>query len=95
MLSVLFWFALGRPHLDPGADPGNRGPWLAVCLAVVLSVGYAAFDEYHQSFVPSRTSSWHDVAIDAAGAVLGLILHGTLRLGRGRRAKRRATPLAV
>ena len=84
VLSVLFWFALGRPRLDPDAEPHNRGPWLAVCLAVVLSVAYAALDEYHQSFVPSRTSSWHDVAIDAGGAILGLTLLGAAKLGHGR-----------
>ena len=95
ILSVLFWLALGRPHLDPDAGPHNRGPWLAVCMAVGLSVGYAALDEYHQSFVPSRTSSWHDVAIDAGGAVFGLILLGSLKLRRRRRAERRATPLAA
>ncbi len=95
VLSVLFWFALGRPRLDPDAEPNNRGPWLAVCLAVVLAVGYAALDEYHQSFVSSRTSNWHDVAIDAGGAVAGLIVLGTLRLGRGKWTKRRAAPLAA
>ena len=95
VLSVLFWFALGRPRLDPDAGPHNRGPWLAVFLAVALSVAYAASDEYHQSFTPSRTSSWRDVAIDAGGAVAGLILLGTLKLGRGRWAKRRAVRVPV
>ena len=91
VLSVLFWFALGRPRLDPDAEPGNRKAWFAVCLAVVLAVGYAAADEYHQSFTPSRTSNWHDVAIDAVGAVLGLILLGALKLGRRRWAKTAAS----
>ncbi len=95
VLSALFWFALGRPHLDPDAEPHNRGPWLAVCLAVVFSVAYAVLDEYHQSFIPSRTSDWRDVVIDAGGAVLGLVLLGTLKLGRGKRARRQTTPLAA
>ena len=89
VLSALFWFALGRSRLDPGAGANHRGPWLAVCLAVLLAVGYAALDEYHQSFVPSRTSSWHDVAIDTGGSVVGLVLLGVAKLGRGRWEKRR------
>ena len=89
VLSVLFWFALGRPRLDPDAEPNNRGPWIALCLAVVLAVGYAALDEYHQSFTPSRTANWHAVAIDAGGAILGLVLLGAAKLGRGRWETRR------
>ena len=97
MLSVLFWFALGRPRLDPDAEPNHRGLCLAVCLAVGLAVVYAALDEYHQSFTPSRTANWHDVAIDAGGAILGLVVLGTAKLGRGRwsaRSRVRATRTA-
>jgi VanZ family protein len=32
-------------------------------------VAAAALEEFHQSFVPSRTSSWHDVALDCIGAI--------------------------
>jgi VanZ family protein len=37
-------------------------------LAVLLVAVAAATDEYHQSFVPSRTSSLHDVFLDIIGA---------------------------
>ena len=37
-----------------------------------LAVVYAASDEIHQTFVPGRHGSPVDVAIDAAGAALGL-----------------------
>ena len=40
-------------------------------LAVALAVAWAVLDEYHQSFVASRTGSPGDVLIDTAGAVLG------------------------
>ena len=86
---MLFWFALGRPRIEQDAKPNNRGPWLAVCLAALLSIGYAALDEYHQSFTPSRTASVIDVAIDACGAVFGLMLLGAAKLGRGRWDRRR------
>ena len=42
---------------------------LAVVLAATL---YGVSDEWHQSFVPGRDSSWGDVAKDAAGALLGV-----------------------
>jgi VanZ family protein len=44
-------------------------PWTALALAIV----YAATDELHQHFVRGRTGSFGDLAIDAAGAALGLI----------------------
>ena len=37
-------------------------------LALLLAVTAAGLDEFHQSFVPSRTSSFHDVMIDTVGA---------------------------
>jgi VanZ family protein len=45
--------------------------WARQALAVCMSV--AALDEFHQSFVPSRTSSPIDVAIDTAGALVLLL----------------------
>jgi VanZ family protein len=36
--------------------------------AVVLCAGYASLDEFHQSFVPSRTASPWDALIDTIGA---------------------------
>lgn len=35
---------------------------------------FAASDEFHQSFVASRTSSTHDVMIDICGALVGLVI---------------------
>ena len=35
---------------------------------------FAASDEFHQAFVPSRTSSPHDVMIDICGAFAGLMI---------------------
>ena len=50
--------------------------WLgrAVGLAWTGAAAYAATDEFHQSFVPTRTASFGDVVIDACGAALGLAL---------------------
>lgn len=37
--------------------------------AFIIAAGFAASDEFHQSFVPTRTSSAHDVMIDCLGAL--------------------------
>ncbi len=50
----------------------TRPRWNYAALAFLIAASYAAFDEFHQSFVPSRTSSARDVLIDSAGALIGL-----------------------
>jgi VanZ family protein len=40
----------------------------------LLTVIYALLDEYHQSFVPSRTASLRDSAIDIAGGLVALTI---------------------
>lgn len=52
---------------------GVRGIWL-VLLAGIICVGFAASDEYHQSFVANRGPSAKDVLIDSCGALLGILL---------------------
>ena len=42
-------------------------------ISVALVVVYALIDEYHQSFVPSRTASIFDSLIDMAGGITALI----------------------
>jgi len=42
--------------------------------SVILIVVYALVDEYHQSFVPSRTGSIYDSLIDIAGGFAALIV---------------------
>jgi VanZ family protein len=46
-------------------------PWLLRWsgLAVLMSLAAGSADEIHQSLVPSRTSSPHDVLIDVAGGI--------------------------
>jgi VanZ family protein len=43
-------------------------------IVLVLCGLYAVSDEFHQSFVPSRTATARDVAIDGAGAIFGVLL---------------------
>jgi len=42
--------------------------------AIVFTTCIATIDEIHQTFVPSRTGTWHDVVLDAAGATVAQIL---------------------
>ncbi|MER3427636.1 MAG: hypothetical protein C4334_05990 [Pyrinomonas sp.] len=46
--------------------------WLKISLLLVIS--YALFDEYRQSFVPTRTPSLWDSLIDIAGGASALLL---------------------
>jgi VanZ family protein len=66
ILAALLWRAL-RVSLI-----GTR--WKAAGLAFLFAVGYAFFDEFHQSFIPSRTSSIDDVAIDTCGALCAIAI---------------------
>ena len=52
---------------------GIRGLWLPI-LAGGLCVGFAALDEYHQSFVAGRGPSKKDVGIDSIGVLAGVLL---------------------
>jgi VanZ family protein len=51
-------------------------------LAFALGAAYAISDEVHQSFVPGRLGSPLDVAIDAAGVAVGIVLWQSLRARR-------------
>ena len=42
--------------------------------AWLVAVAYAATDELHQSLVPDRNARVTDVVIDAAGAVMGVVI---------------------
>ncbi len=43
-------------------------------LALVFTALVASLDEWHQSYIPSRTGTWHDVLLDSTAALFALIL---------------------
>jgi VanZ family protein len=43
-------------------------------LALLIVVSYALLDEFHQSFVPSRTASIYDSAVDVVGGLTVLLI---------------------
>ena len=80
----------GYPERRAGSLPhqparGDLHPWrhADAVFAFVLAAAFAASDEWHQSFVPSRQGSAWDVLLDSGGAVLGLFV--VWRLGRWRK----------
>ena len=52
--------------------PAIRSRWFLISL--ILVVTYALLDEYHQSFVPTRTPSVWDSVIDMAGGLTALLV---------------------
>ena len=51
-----------------GENRGWRIRWAIAALAI--AAGYSALDEFHQSFVPSRTASPWDSLLDTTGAAV-------------------------
>ena len=73
--AILGW--LTARALSTSSQKYLRQGWFLAGLLPILSV--ALVDEYHQSFVPSRTASVYDSAIDIAGGLLGLLAFAYLR----------------
>src|SRR6267143_4426774 len=68
ILAMLFWRALR------GGIRWEMKMSILFLVAVLASAIFAASDEFHQSFVPSRTGSPNDVIIDICGALVGLAI---------------------
>ena len=68
VLALLLWRALRSTRR-------LRANWASLSGLVVLGCAvFAASDEFHQSFVKSRTPSVRDVFLDISGAILGLLI---------------------
>ena len=68
VLGVLLWRAFRS-----GTNLQMKLPILFVAAWILCGV-FAASDEFHQSFVSSRTASLDDVLIDIVGAMIGLAI---------------------
>jgi VanZ family protein len=64
ILAVLLYRALY-------AESGGRSSVRPAALTIVFTLVWAATDEFHQSWVPSRTASIVDVMIDGFGGLFG------------------------
>ena len=77
VMALLLWRALRRES----ATSNHLWSWSRVGLVLSLVVLYAASDEIHQAFFPSRQASVWDVLLDTTGAAFGLLcLWGVGRL---------------
>ena len=68
VLAGLLWRAWRRPVKN---DP-RPWQWRPALLALGVCVVYAASDEIHQAFEPTREARVMDVVYDSTGAALGL-----------------------
>ncbi len=55
---------------------------MVLVLSFAAAVVFAISDEFHQSFVPTRSASPVDVCIDAIGALAGVAVYRVVRLRR-------------
>jgi len=67
ILATLLWRALR------GTFSALSRTMIGVCTFLVAAC-FAMTDEFHQSFVPSRTATVHDVFIDCVGIALAIML---------------------
>ena len=79
LLALLLWRARRKPF---AGDP-RPWSWRTPAFAFAITALFAASDEFHQSFVPSREGRFRDVLIDTTGAALGLL--ALWSLGRWRK----------
>jgi VanZ family protein len=63
-----------------------RQEW--VVIGMLMTIVAASYDEIHQTFIPSRTGRWQDVAIDTCGAAA---IQGVIYLVSTRMLKQRVT----
>jgi VanZ family protein len=69
VFALLLWRVLRKPVKN---DP-RPWIWREARLALLIVALYAASDEFHQSFVPTRTALVSDVFVDTAGGAAGLL----------------------
>ena len=67
-----FVFSLFLLRALRGEHRGWQLRWAIAALAI--AAGYSALDEFHQSFVPSRTASPWDSLIDTSGAATAQVV---------------------
>ena len=68
--AILAYLAARAFRTSPRPAISER--WFLICATLI--VVYALLDEFHQSFVPSRTASIHDSLIDIAGGLTALLI---------------------
>jgi len=73
-LSMLFWRAWQRSLRARFRENLSALRWRCTFLALLGTLITASLDEWHQSFIPSRTSTPVDVALDMTGAIIAHLI---------------------
>ena len=55
--------------------------WRAALLAIAIAMAFAAMDEWHQQFIPGRSTEFADWQADSLGAAIGALTSAALRRG--------------
>src|SRR5262249_54976340 len=71
ILSILLFRAWRATVLIPAHPPWSM-VWASISFFMTAMV--ASLDEWHQSFIPSRTGNFHDVLLDSTAALLAQIV---------------------
>ncbi len=80
ILGLLFFRAIQHTVLElqcnisPTRENKRQRVFGWACEAVLCTAGVAALDEWHQTFIPSRTGAVHDVVLDTLGAIFILAI---------------------
>jgi hypothetical protein len=64
----------------------TAGKTILALSAFVVAAAFTASHEFHQSFVPSRTASMHDVMLDCIGAFVAVLFCVMFARARSRQA---------
>jgi VanZ family protein len=68
MYAILAWL-LAR-H---GTEVAGR--WVAMVLAIIVASGFGAVDEWHQQYIPGRSTELADWQADTLGAAVGALVY--------------------
>lgn len=79
ILAALLWRGLSGTF-------NTAGKTILALSTFVVAAAFAASDEFHQSFVPSRTASVHDVMLDCIGALVAVLFCVMFARARSRQA---------
>ena len=80
-LAEYFIFSILLTRALRGRDRGWTLRW--AIWPIVIAAGYAALDEFHQSFVASRTASQWDALLDTVGALAAQVVLWVWHLNEG------------
>jgi len=71
ILSILA-FRAWRETFPARGNPRWTIRWASI--AVLMTVFVASLDEWHQSFIPSRTGRWQDVVLDTCAGIAAQVI---------------------